>query len=263
MTKIGFIGCGNMAQAIISGIISSGKVSPDNIIASDINNETLSLASEKLAISVTSDNSFLIQSCDIVFLAVKPQFLDKALEEIGSVKDKLIISIVAGRSLSHLASFFPEQTAIIRTMPNTPALVGEGMTSVTPNEFVSPEQLKIALELLSSFSKTEVVSECLIDAVVGVSGSSPAYVFMLIEAMADAAVEAGLPRSQAYSFAAQAVYGSAKMVLETGKHPAELKDMVCSPGGTTIEAIRVLEEKGFRAAVIDAIKACVEKSKNL
>ena len=148
-------------------------------------------------------------------------------------------------------------------MPNTPAMVGEGMTAACPNAQVTKEDLDCALSILSAFGKVEVVPERLMDVVVSVSGSSPAYVFMFIEAMADAAVADGMPRAQAYQFAAQAVYGSAKMVLETGKHPGELKDMVCSPAGTTIEAVRVLEEKGFRSAVIEAMKACTEISGKL
>lgn len=152
---------------------------------------------------------------------------------------------------------------IVRTMPNTPALVGEGITGVCKNELVTEEELSYICKIFSGFGKAEVLSEKLMDVVVSVSGSSPAYVFLFIEAMADAAVADGMPRAQAYKFAAQAVYGSAKMVLETGKHPGELKDMVCSPGGTTIEAVRVLEEKGFRSSVIEAMKACVKVAKEL
>ena len=148
-------------------------------------------------------------------------------------------------------------------MPNTPAMVGEGMTAACPNPYLNEEEIAYLKTLLQSFSRVEIVPERLMDVVVSVSGSSPAYVFLLIEAMADAAVAEGMPRQQAYQFAAQAVYGSAKMVLETGKHPGELKDMVCSPAGTTIEAVRVLEEKGLRSAVIEAMKACAEVSRNL
>jgi pyrroline-5-carboxylate reductase len=148
-------------------------------------------------------------------------------------------------------------------MPNTPALVGEGMAALSPNENVSEDEARAVLNVFASFGKGEIVSENLMDAVTAVSGSSPAYVFMMIEAMADAAVEGGMPRSQAYTFAAQAVLGSAKMVLETHKHPAELKDMVCSPAGTTIEAVASLEQSGFRSSIIEAMKKCMEKSKEL
>ena len=152
---------------------------------------------------------------------------------------------------------------LVRTMPNTPAMVGEGMMGICPAATVTEEELQAVCELCSGFSRTEIVTENLMDVVVSVSGSAPAYVFMFIEAMADAAVADGMPRKSAYKFAAQAVLGSAKMVLETGMHPGELKDMVCSPGGTTIEAVRVLEEKGMRSAVIEAMKACTKKSRDM
>jgi len=148
-------------------------------------------------------------------------------------------------------------------MPNTPALVGEAVTAICPNKNVSDEEKKVVSELLSSFGIAQFINENIMDAVIAVSGSSPAYVFMFIEAMADAAVAEGMPRAQAYQFAAQSVLGSAKMVLETGKHPGELKDMVCSPAGTTIEAVKVLEEKGFRSSVIEAMSACADKSRNM
>jgi pyrroline-5-carboxylate reductase len=151
----------------------------------------------------------------------------------------------------------------VRTMPNTPALVGEAMTALCPNELVEARELEAIEKIFQSFGKTQVVSEPMIDVVVGVSGSSPAYVFLFIEALADAAVADGMPRKQAYAFAAQSVLGSAKMVLETGLHPGELKDMVCSPGGTTIEAVQVLEDKGLRSAVMAAARACVKKARGL
>ena len=149
------------------------------------------------------------------------------------------------------------------TMPNTPAMVGEGITAMCPNDAVTPDQLETCRRLLESFGRAEVIPERLMDAVVAVSGSSPAYVFLFIEAMADAAVAEGMPRAQAYTFAAQAVLGSAKMVLETGRHPGELKDMVCSPAGTTIEAVQSLEEDGFRSAVMRAMRVCAEKSRSM
>ena len=158
---------------------------------------------------------------------------------------------------------FGKEMKLVRCMPNTPALVGEGCTGFCTYSMVTEEEQETARKILESFGKAYPVPENLMDTVVGVSGSSPAYVFMFIEAMADEAVAEGMPRALAYEFAAQAVLGSAKMVLETGKHPGELKDMVCSPAGTTIQAVKVLEEKGFRAAVMDAMEACIEKSRNL
>ncbi len=187
---------------------------------------------------------------------------------INEIKDyikdnQIIVTIAPGKTLAWLSETFGRSLKVIRCMPNTPALVGEGITGVCSNDLVTAKELEQVCGILRGFGKVEVLPEKLMDVVVAVSGSSPAYVFMFIEAMADAAVADGMPRAQAYQFAAQAVYGSAKMVLETGKHPGELKDMVCSPGGTTIEAVRVLEQKGFRSAVIEAMKACTNKSKGL
>ena len=196
---------------------------------------------------------------------MKPQFYADAIAEIRDCirDDQLVITIAPGKTLSWLEEQFGKRVKIVRTMPNTPALVGEGMTAACVNQYVTEEEKAYALKILDSFGKVELVPEHLIDAAVAVSGSSPAYVFMFIEAMADAAVAEGMPRTQAYEFAAQAVYGSAKMVLETGKHPGELKDMVCSPAGTTIEAVRILEKKGFRSAVIEAMRACADVSRRL
>ena len=214
---------------------------------------------------MTADNKEVVEKADKFILSVKPQFYASVIEEIKDVvrEDQIIITIAPGKTLEWLEEKFGKPVKIVRTMPNTPAMVGEGMTAVCANEKVTEEELDEVLTLLGAFGKTEVVSEHLIDVVVSTSGSSPAYVFMMIEAMADAAVADGMARPQAYKFAAQAVMGSAKMVLETGKHPGELKDMVCSPGGTTIEAVRVLEAKGFRSALIEAMKACAEVSRNM
>ena len=172
---------------------------------------------------------------DVLFLAVKPQFYEDVILSIRDhvKKDALIVTLAPGKTLEWLGSLFGEDRKIIRTMPNTPAMVGEGMTAVCPNHSVTDEELDTVLTLLSSFGQAEVIPENLIDVATAVSGSSPAYIFLAIEAMADGAVADGMPRNKAYRFAAQAVLGSAKMVLETGKHPGELKDMVCSPGGTT------------------------------
>ncbi len=201
----------------------------------------------------------------MIILAVKPVVLPVVLEEIMDVVDdnKLIISVAAGKTTKWISQYFTKPVKIVRCMPNTPALVREGCSAVCRNENVSEEDLQTALTIVGSFGHAEVVAENLMDIVGGVSGSSPAYVFMFIEALADAGVKGGMPRKQAYRFAAQTVMGSAKLMLETGRHPAELKDMVCSPGGTTIEGLETLEKDGFRAAVMDAIDACVTKSKKL
>lgn len=260
--KIGFIGCGNMASAFIGGLLDKGFFGADEICASDKSEKSLERAREKFGISTTQSNPELTEKCDIVVLSVKPQFYDTVMKEIkDKTEDKLIITFAPGITLRRLSEGLGEDTKIIRTMPNTPALAGEGMTGVCRNKNVSDEELSYILGLLSCVGAAEVVDEGLMDCVVAVSGSSPAYVFMLIEAMADAAVAGGMARSTAYRFAAQAVLGSAKMVLETGLHPGELKDMVCSPGGTTIAAVKVLEEKGLRAAVMSAMEKCMDACK--
>lgn len=259
--KIGFIGTGNMASAIISGLIGKKIFQPEEIIGSDISEAGRSRVKENYGICVTADNKEAAQA-EVLVLSVKPQFYADTIAEIKDcmTEDQLVITIAPGKTLEWLGGQFGKKMKIVRTMPNTPAMVGEGMTAACPNEYVTPEEKQYALKILGAFGKVEIIPERIMDAVVAVSGSSPAYVFMLIEAMADAAVMGGMPRNQAYQFAAQAVYGSADMVLKSGKHPGELKDMVCSPAGTTIEAVRVLEEKGFRSAVIEAMKACMDIS---
>ncbi len=263
--KIGFIGCGNMATAMLKGILKSGEVEATDMIASAKSDKTREKIEKELGIQKADTNAQVVDFADVVFLAVKPQFLEGVLDEIkGSVKEgQIFISIAPGKTLQWLGEHLGEKTKVIRTMPNTPAMVGEGMTALCVNELVTEKETELAVKLCDTFGKTEVIPEHLMDAVVGVSGSSPAYVFMFLEAMADAAVADGMPRAQAYKFAAQSVLGSAKLMLETGKHPGELKDMVCSPAGTTIQAVRVLEEKGLRSAVIEAQTACVKKAKGM
>jgi len=263
--KIGFIGCGNMGKAILGGLIASGQVQPDHIWVYTPSPANVAALREQYGVHGADSAQEVAQAADIVFSAVKPAITVKTLNDIASSfnKDSLVISIAAGVTLAQLATALGHDRKIIRAMPNTPSLVNAGMTSLTPNALVNDAEIDEALAIFRSFGEAEVVAESIIHPVVGVSGSAPAYVFMFIEAMADAAVKGGMPRQQAYKFAAQAVMGSAKMVLETGKHPGELKDMVCSPGGTTIEAVRVLEERGFRAAVIEAMTSCMEKSEQL
>ncbi len=263
--KIGFIGLGNMAQAIIGGMLEQGIVAEAEICGSAKTQKTRDAVREKFHIDVKASNAAVAEEAQTLVLAVKPQFLGEVIEEIKYAlqPDTLVISIAAGKTLAWLEQAFGRQVKLVRCMPNTPALVGEGCTGVCTSSAVSAEETNYSIRLMESFGKASLVEERLMDAVGAVSGSSPAYVFLFIEAMADAGVAAGMPRAQAYEFAAQAVYGSAKLVLETGKHPGELKDMVCSPGGTTIEGVRVLEEAGFRGAVMDALLATVEKSKKM
>ena len=263
--KIGFIGLGNMAKAMIGGMLQKDMVKAEDILGSARTKATVEKMQKEYGICGMGSNAEVAKAADVLVLAVKPQFFSEVIEEIrGEIKEEtLIISIAAGKTLQWIEEAFDRKIKLVRCMPNTPALVGEGCTGVCVNPHVSEEETEYSLELMESFGKAYLVPERLMDAVGAVSGSSPAYVFMFIEAMADGAVTAGMPRTQAYEFAAQAVYGSAKLVLETGRHPGDLKDMVCSPGGTTIQGLRVLEEKGMRGAVMDALLACVEKSQKL
>lgn len=264
--KIGFIGLGNMATAIIGGILQNNVVEPQNIIGSDALSTAMENIKTKFNITTVINNIEVAKQADILFLAVKPLYVPDVMKDIKDVvsKDTIVVSIVAGKTIEYLTEQFGRtDVKIVRCMPNTPALVLAGCTGVCAGENVTTEELDKVLAILRCFGTANVVPERLMDVVVGISGSSPAYVFMFIEAMADEAVAEGMPRAQAYEFAAQAVLGSAKLVLETKKHPGELKDMVCSPGGTTIQAVKVLEELGMRAAVMDAMEACIEKSRQL
>ncbi len=263
--KIGFIGCGNMGGAMLAGILDSGKCAPEDILVSVSSEQSAAAKKEKYGVTVLVDNCAVAAKSDILFLTVKPQYYEQVIGEIkGSVSDDaIIITVAPGKTLAWLSEQFGGSHKIIRTMPNTPSLVKEGMMGMCANEQVTEEEVALVRDICGGFSRTELVAEHLMDVVTAVSGSSPAYVFMFIEAMADAAVAGGMPRTQAYTFAAQAVLGSARMVLETGKHPGELKDMVCSPAGTTIQAVRVLEEKGLRSAVIEAMEKCLDISRNM
>lgn len=263
--KIGFIGLGNMAKAIIGGMLGNQIVQPGDIIGTARTKATVEAVRSAYGIGVRDTNAAVVKEADVLILAVKPQYFREIIEEIRAemAPDVLVISIAAGKTMKWIEDTFDRKIKLVRCMPNTPALVGAGCTGVCINDKVSQEEADYSLKLMESFGKACLVPEHLMNAVGAVSGSSPAYVFMFIEAMADAAVAAGMPRAQAYEFAAQAVYGSAKLVLESGKHPAELKDMVCSPGGTTIQGVRVLEERGLRGTVIDALTATVEQSAKL
>ena len=265
ISTIGFIGAGNMGGAMIGGICHSGLITPAQIFASDYSKEALSRLEAAYGIRTASDNLEVARESDILFLAIKPNKFAEVLPTIAASlkKDCLIVSIAAGQSIRTVQSLLGTNVKIVRAMPNTPALVGEGMSALCCNELVSEEELRYVKNLFECFGKAEIVAENMIDTVIGVSGSSPAYVYMFIEAMADAAVADGMPRQMAYKFAAQSVLGAAKMVLETGTHPAVLKDAVCSPGGTTIEAVAALEAGGLKGTVIAAQRACVQKSKDM
>lgn len=261
--KIGFIGGGNMAGALANGVIKSGLCKKSDVTICDINEESLKKYDKE--IKTSSDNKKALE-CDYIILAVKPFILSKVLEELSAcdTKNKVFISIAAGITTDEIKGILGKDAKVIRVMPNTPAQVAEGITVIAkPDSCVTDDELDDAVKIFDAVGKTQIMAENMINAVTGISGSGPAYVFMFIEAMADAAVLGGIPRDTAYKLSAQTVLGSAKMVLETGKHPGELKDMVCSPKGTTIEAVAELEKRGFKSAVIEAIKKCVDKANNI
>ena len=254
-----------MASAIIGGIIKNGAAAASEIKAADKFETARKKAGDSFGIETFEDNAECIKGADIVLLAVKPNVFPVVAADIRDslTSDQVVLSIMAGKSIADLEAGLGSDKKIVRAMPNTPALVGEGITGYCPNQNITADELKICADVIASFSEAEQVPESLMGVVTSLSGSSPAYVYMFIEAMADAAVADGMPRAQAYHFAAQTVLGSAKMVLETGKHPGELKDMVCSPGGTTIEGVTTLEQLGFRSAVIEAVRACTDKALNM
>lgn len=263
---LGIIGAGNMATAIISGIIKSGLIAKDNIMVSDIDSEKLAEAERKFGVITTKHNKQLVERSNITIVAVKPNIYPMVfadLANVDGVQNKLFISIAAGVSISQIKEYIGFDARVIRTMPNTPALVGEGMTVISSLPPCTDDDISKTQEIFNAVGKTALMSESQMCATVALNGSSPAYVYILIEAMADAAVKSGIPRQAAYELAAQSVLGSAKMVLETGEHPGKLKDMVCSPGGTTIAAVEVLEREGFRSSIMEAMSACTKKAYEL
>ncbi len=265
--NIGLIGTGNMGSAIIKGYIKANPGSERNICACDsIRSKLLELADE--GIRGCSNVADVADKSDVIIIAVKPDAVYdvlKAIAKTKGVEEKILVSIAAGVHMDKIIRICKEEDdtlalKVVRVMPNTPALTGQGMSALCRNPGVSDQEFAAVMNIFSCLGKAEEIKEDLMDCVVGVSGSSPAYVYMFIEALADGAVAKGMDRSQAYRFAAQAVLGSAKMVMATGKHPGELKDMVCSPGGTTIDAVLSLERSGFRHAVMEAVKVATEKS---
>ncbi len=272
--KVGFIGVGNMGGALLKSIVRYNKEVLGNnskdqqlfsVSAFDINSELLKKLADETGIIEETSAAGLVNNCDIIVLAVKPQYCDSVLEQIKPVitDRKIIVSIIVGLPTRYFKDVLGSQARIVRTMPNTPALVGEGMTLVCWDDSINNDERKTINKLFSCSGKVEELDESLMSEVTALTGSSPAYVFMFIEAMADAAVKSGIQRNLAYRLAAQAVLGSAKMVLDTGKHPGELKDMVCSPSGTTIEAVATLEQEGFRNAIIKAMDECTKKAREI
>ena len=267
MFKVGFIGGGNMASAIIGGALGSGFLTPESVAVSDVDAQVSADLAQKFGVAALGDNRVLAARSWLIVLAVKPQFYPEVIEQIKEQAleggQKIVMTLAPGWSLERTRQAFGAPIKVVRAMPNTPALVGQGTTGFCAGEDLTTAESQWVSSLLESFGKAQPLPERLMDTFVGLCGSSPAFVFMMIEALADAAVHEGFPRAQAYALAAQAVLGSAQMVLELGQHPAQLKDMVCSPGGSTIEGVRVLEEKGMRSAFFEAALRTIAKSREL
>lgn len=265
MNKIGFIGCGNLGKAMVEGIYHSRLYTADCIYVADPYSKNLSELYNLYNIQVSQNTMTILEDLDVVVLAVKPETIDGVMSEIKDAlkPDAIVISVAAGVTLSHLSFKLGKNRKLVRSMPNTPALVGEAMTAVTFNEWVTEDEKEQIIDIFSCFGKAEIVEETCLDAVTALSGSGPAYIYLVIEAMADGGVLEGLERGIATKLAAQTVLGAAKMVLESGMHIGELKDMLSTPGGTTIEGLAVLEAKGVRSAFIEAERKAAEKSRKL
>lgn len=261
--QIAVIGAGNMGGAMIAGMINSGLFEPAKVSVADLSTYKLEDMHKRFpGICCHKDSIDAVKDADVVIMAVKPGCFADVSEDIkGHIKPGAIVaSIGAGVRLKTLSGWLGDDVKIVRAMPNIPALVGEGMSVLTGNSHIEHDDMQIIRDVFDSFGKTEIMPEHQMDAVTALSGSSPAYVFVLIEALADGAVLKGIPRNIAYSIAAQTILGAAKLMLDTGKHPGELKDMVTSPAGTTIEALSALESSGFRSAIIEAFRTCADRS---
>ncbi|OUP08434.1 pyrroline-5-carboxylate reductase [Collinsella sp. An2] len=261
--EFALIGCGNMGGAIARGIVGAGLIAPEDIVVSDVSQAAQERLAGELGCAGTCDNVEAVRGAKMVLIAVKPQYLDGVVSAFADAVDDeaIVVSIAAGVSIERLEGLLGSSRKIVRVMPNLAATVRAAMSSLSPNANVSEDEVAQVKSIFDALGRAEVVPEHLIDAVIAVSGSSPAYVCVFIEALADAAVAEGMPRAQAYTFAEQAVMGTAKYLLETGTHPAVLKDMVSSPAGTTIEAVAALEAGGLRATVIDAARAAAARNR--
>jgi len=262
--RLGFLGAGNMSTAIIKGLVHAG-VLPERIIASDVKGERLEQLHMAHGIRTTTDNVALVREVDVLVLAVKPQVIDKLLTEIGPEvrPDQLVVSVAAGVPIEALESRLPPGSRVVRTMPNTPATIQAGATAVAAGAHAHDGDLALAREIFEAVGRVVVLDESAIDAVTGLSGSGPAYVMLIIEALADGGVKVGLHRDTALLLAAQTVFGSAKLLLETGEHPGRLKDMVTSPGGTAIAGLHTLESGALRKTLIDAVEAATKRAAEL
>lgn len=263
--KIGFIGAGNMATALIRGLISSGASSAERIICSDIKEAKISALREQFGIRTTTDNCRVIVDADIVIYAIKPQIMARILKETSSCLDmtKLVVSIAAGVPLAAMESCLKKPLRLIRVMPNVASAVMESATGITSGDHVVNGDLELARAIFDSIGKTVVVDEYLMDAVTGLSGSGPAYIFLIVDAMADAGVKVGLSREDALCLSAQTLLGAAKLLMETGEHPGKLKDSVTSPGGTAIAGLHTLEEGGLRTTLINAVESATARAREL
>jgi pyrroline-5-carboxylate reductase len=263
--SIGFIGAGNMAEAMIGGLVRGKHVAADKIAASDPRKERLEELRQKFGIDITTVNREIVERSGLVVLSIKPQIMDKLLREIGEhIKPgTLVVSIAAGVDTAMIEEAVAEGVHVIRAMPNTPALVGAGATAIAPGKHASETDLATAKALFDAVGITVELDESHLDAVTGLSGSGPAYIFLILEALADAGVKVGLSRRNAQRLAAQTVMGSAKMLLETDEHPGKLKDMVTSPGGTAIAGLHTLEEGGLRTTLINAVETATKRSREL
>lgn len=263
--KVAFIGAGNMASALIRGLIHAGACRPDEVMATDVRADQLERLVREHGIACSKDNREATQWADVVVLATKPQIFDVVLGDVatGVRPETLVISIAAGVPLSAIEARMPPRTRVIRTMPNTPALVGVGATALAAGEHATDEDVAVAKRIFESVGVAVVLHESLLDAVTGLSGSGPAYIFLIIEALSDAGVKVGLHRDTSQLLAAQTVLGSARLLLETGEHPGRLKDMVTSPGGTAIAGLHTLEAGGLRTTLMNAVEAATRRSVEL
>jgi pyrroline-5-carboxylate reductase len=263
--KIAVIGVGNMGTALIGGLLKGKLTQPKNIVAARRTESLLEELKKRFQITVTTENRKAVHAADIIILSIKPQTAATVLEEIADVIEpqQLIVSIMAGITTKFISKKIGKANPIIRAMPNTPALVDEGATALAKGEHATDHHLELASRIFKAVGKVEVLPENLLDAVTGLSGSGPAYIYMVIEALTDGGVKMGIPRTIAVRLAAQTVFGAAKLVIETGKHPAILKDEVTTPGGTAIAAIHELESHGLRNMLINAVVTATQRSKEL
>jgi pyrroline-5-carboxylate reductase len=263
--ELAIIGGGNMGEAILKGLLAAQLITPPQVTVTDVIEARLAYLRETYAVRALTDNAKAAAQADLIVLAVKPQDIAQTIQGIAPVvhEPQVIISIAAGVPTVKIETAFAKPVRVVRVMPNTPALVLAGAAGLCAGSRATSEDLDVARTLFEALGKTVVVSEALMDAVTGLSGSGPAYIFVLIEALADGGVKMGLGREAALTLAAQTVYGSAKLLLETGLHPAELKDRVASPAGTTIAGLHALEEHAFRGAIIDAVERATLRSREL